>query len=484
MANITQTCLIPGEGIGNSLRLGQTMYSVVKRFDRFNYKMIISYSEEDYLNTPIIVHLPTLGIRLLFENSGSQNLLLIELLSFEHLKIFYNGLALNDISVSSQDNTFVGGQDNSSQSRNSLISAEERLLNEIEAIKKVTPPTLKLIYNKIFGPTYPGKLCKESKYYILSYPGVSFKFKIKLPELSQRISKVSSNENQILSKLLNWDRSEDVSAESISVFEGNSWDDFHSKLKTGQAKVENNDNIKKLKINLRLGTIRICFENGREFLLELGKTTQQAVLNVLGPPEDYFNKFDSRLLIHNHLSKSFNLSDATSNSSVWKFHNYFGYGLDFLYDLNDASSAHETGILKKVIIHNGGIAESLDFMKWNRCNWELIDDTSDDFGKIDSTMYFSDIQDFFSRKNTSPSSARPVLLNRNESEFIDNDLDIINLDEVDSNNSLSEQKSASSSSINSNSRIKTWGQSKLYGCDRCIWEVIDSNGCISSVTIY
>ena len=58
---------------------------------------------------------------------------------------------------------------------------------------------------------------------------------------------------------------------------------------------------------------------------------------------------------------------------------------------------------------------------------------------------------------------------------IDNDLDIVDFPQQTSlenitNNDIPE-------------KVKTCGQSKLYGFDRRILEVIDSNGCISTVTI-
>ena len=123
-----------------------------------------------------------------------------------------------------------------------------------------------------------------------------------------------------------------------------------------------------------------------------------------------------------------------------------------MYDLKTpptASANTLNSVVNKVVLHNGGIVEDLSFMKWNRCNWTI--ESSQFANTINSSMY----------------------LNRYESEFIDNDLDIIDLPNID----------VKKDSVKS-AKLKRWGQSKLYGLERCIVEVINSNGCISSITIY
>jgi len=191
----------------------------------------------------------------------------------------------------------------------------------------------------------------------------------------------------------------------------------------------------------------------------------------LGPPDDYFNKFDSRLLIHKHtkglLADSAQLQE--NDISHYKFHNYYKYGMDVLYDLNGKNTKVQSKTtIKKIILHNGGICESLNFMKWNRCNWEIYNDNV----RFNSSMTFKDLPE-------SLQNLTPVLLNRNESEFVDNDLDIIHFPKEAS---FSQESQLSLSSVDE--RVKTWGQSKLYGFDRCIFEVLDSNGTISTITVY
>lgn len=494
---VKHTAVIPGEGIGNSIKLGQQMYTIVNKFVKFNHKINIAYSDKNYMRTPIIVTLHELGIRLLFENS-TQRLILIEIIDLKYLKLFYNGMNLNDIIVnSSQDHCDEDDTVKMVEGMNAPSIAKDMAEYNLEDLEEVTLvyPTLRDIYNKIFGPTYPGKLSGNCLIYILSYPGISFRFSITSSGLKAQLQEMEKNDDSVLSKLLNWEKPNNIRCEAISIFEGTSWNEFHSRLSNEPPKLRSpsEKSVEMLAINLKLGLIKILFNNKQERFIKIGKTTQQEMLSILGPPDDYFNKFDSRLLIHKHLSKSLELDSDYQDNSIYKFHNYFKLGLDFLYDLNDKSSLGSTGILKKVIVHNGGITESLDFMKWNKCNWTMIpgnnsspDNEFPNDITIDSSMYFDEIpQQFFDAINTQGKEVIPVLLNRNETEFVDNDLDIIDTSEVSSvKETIFKQRSNSIKSVSSNTKTKTWGQSKLYGCNRCIWEVIDSLGCVSSLTIY
>lgn len=491
----TTTPVYPGEGISEFLKLGNSLYDVVSHFNKLNHQLRISYSSQDYLNNPILITLPNLGLRLVFENL-KQCLIMIEVLNFEYMQFTYNNQALNEIMYTEVANT-----------------NEPIMTYSYEKTTKY--PTLKQIYNKTIGPTYPGKLNLANQTYLLSYPGISFKFKIKLTDLMNKL-RALNDESAILSKLINWDKSSDIFAESMAIFNGKNYEEFHNLYLKGASKPAKLGDytslaFDKVTINLKKGKVKfasrkktnVSSDNGAnergDFYIKIGETTQQEILNVLGPPDDYFNKFDSRLLIHSHLmslnssnSKTTGGSDNFDNS-IYKFHNYFRYGLDFLYALNHNSSNRNTGILTKIVVHNGGITESLDFMRWNKCNWEMVtgyqpikNDNFSGHNKLNSSMYFNQFPPEFFEEIKQHSSSdnsllRPVLLNRSESEFVDDDLEFIQPEEVTSSDSINTSRSNES---NLSNNLKTWGQSKLYGCHRCIWEVIESNGCVSCLTIY
>lgn len=495
MAPVPSTNVIPGEGL-DTLKLGQSLYSIVSDFNASNEPLKIAYLSKDYLNTPVTVQVPKLGLRLVFENHDRQQLVLLEVTSFAFLRLVYNNTQFSEVLVNEVLDDLTTGPEAS----NELHFRQEKV---------VRPPTLSQIYNKTFGPTYPGTLSGNN--YVLSYPGISFRFEIHLSELRQKLA-VLLDESAILSKLINWDKAADISCTSLAVYNGDNYEHFHrstfgpKNAQLGAAPVSQDKSSPLLVINLHLGLVKVILSspekgNGtgpeNEFIITIGSTTQQEILSLLGPPDAYFNKFDLRLLIHKHLKSVADDTAQDSNGLIYKFHNYYRFGIDFMYDLNGHQRGlpRNTGVLKKVVLHNGGITESLDFMRWNKCNWKILAGGNgvakspfDEAGpSVDSLMYFSQIpeQFFLAINKGGDSEVRPVLLNRSESEFIDKDLEFIQPEDVAGTDVVFQQSVLSSSSVSTGeSALKTWGQSKLYGCERCIWEVLESNGCISCVTIY
>lgn len=458
MANI-----LPGEGIENEFILGNSLYDTVSRMKDLNERMRIAYGSKNYLDTPILVMLANLGVRLMFHSSGNQELMLIEILDFSCRKLCYKGTFLNDIIYS--------------------YPSDEELCDtsQIPTRKKqVLPSTLKQIYNKIFGPTFPGNLDRERRSYVLSYPGIAFRFKINLDELLLRLENVEDS-NNILSILTNWDVAADIPCQSFAVYKGESYGEFHKCLQTlsrsnlvDYSKSAVGLRVKKILVNLSKGTADIERDLDGPLpaaTIKIGDTTQQDIIRLLGPPDASFNKFDSRLLIHKHLKGMGTASEKSG--SVYKFHNYFRYGVDFLYNLNAAQQS--SGVLEKIIIHNGGIAESLDFMYWNKCDWTVSHGEGTSQVAVDSSMYFGDFSaEFLDRVDTTKNG--PVLLNRGESEIVGSDeVEFVQAKEITNANPVE---------LENVGACKTWGQLKLYGFDRCIFEVVGSNDCISSVTVY
>lgn len=451
--------IVPGEGINNTLVLGQLLYHTISKLKELKQPLKIAYASHNYLHVPILATLPKLGVRLMFHSSQNQELALIEILSFSHLKFTYNGNFLNDIVFADAD--------------------------DLSVCKQVAAPKLKEIYNKIFGPTFPGKLDLEKRTYVLSYPGIAFKFRIELRELAAKLANLE-DQNDILSKLTNWDRAGDIPCESLAIFKGEDYATFlrsqtlemaeKTEIENTPADAADTAAIEKVAFTLSTGTAQILFQDPKKppQTVQIGKTSQQDMLRILGPPDAYFNKFDSRLLIHKHLKVHV---DANSGS-VYKFHNYFRLGLDFLYNLNPPNQ--RGGVLEKIIVHNGGVTESLDFMQWNKCNWEVR--SAPDGEKVDSSMYFDEFgAEFIAAIDNN--KAGPVLLNRNESEITnDDDLEIVHV--AESKQVLFQTASAESLGSKPSNEFKTWGQLKLYGYSRCVWEVIESNNCVSCVTIY
>lgn len=454
--------ILPGEGIENEFVLGNSLYDTVAKMKQLNEPLKIAYGAKNYLDTPILMTLPKLATRLMFHSSGNQELMLIEILDFSCRKLCYKGTYLNDIVYA-----YPSDEELSGSSENPVRK------------KLVLPSTLKQIYNKIFGPTFPGSIDCERRSYVLSYPGIAFRFKINLDELLYRLADVNDS-NDILSILTNWDVAADIPCESLAVYKGESYGEFHRRLKTLSR--SNLRDYAKSGSGLSVSQIRVDLVHGKADIerdldgplptatITIGETTQQDIIRLLGPPDACFNKFDSRLLIHKHL-KAIGMPSEKSGS-VYKFHNYFRHGVDYLYNLNAAQQSG--GVLEKIIIHNGGIAESLDFMRWNKCDWSIHHTEHGLSVEVDSLMYFGDFSgEFFDRIDKTKNG--PVLLNRGESEIVGSDeVEFVQVKEIGGTDVVD---------VENGGTCKTWGQLKLYGFHRCIFEVV-SNGCVSCVTVY
>lgn len=463
--------ILPGDGLGMDLPLGALLYNIIKTLKETGRPFKIAYSSKNYLETPLLITLPEQGVRLMFSATGHQKLLLIEILNFEHLKLNYKGSYLNDIVYTEPTDLELASMSGS----DSYLDFEKK--------KQILPPTLKEVYNRIFGPTFPGALDRESKSYLLSYPGVAFKFYIGLEELLMALGE-NDDKNSILSKLTNWHRASDIICKNMAIFNGDDYSSFLAQLphmardNDAPPRLSNTADlcIEKIVVTLCDGTAEIRFHSENKVppaKIVIGQSTQQDILRVLGPPDAYFNKFDSRLLIHKHILSSTVLD--LDSGSVFKFHNYFRHGIDLLYNLNPPNQ--KGGILLKIIIHNGGIIKTLDFMKWSKCNWK-IQTRPGDAPSVNSSMYFHQFDEsFLNEVNTGKSD--PVLLNRNEIEFSkDDDLEVVLSDELQLNLILS------ATNLTESVESNALGQLKLYGYDRCIWEVVESNDCVSCVTIY
>lgn len=508
----------PGEGL-NQLKLNDSLFLIVNQLK--HEKINLVYSKHDYLNTPITLMIQKLGINLVF---SKDKLKLIEIQvapegmdkdARSHKQPVGPSTSHTTNGTTNGTTNFTNSTTNSTISTTPLVPQLNYYYNNINLNHLTNGITLKLIYNKIFGPTYPGKFVND--YYLLNYPGIGFKFDLR--------GFNHNNEPELnLESLLNSSR--DFICKEMFIFNENSFDDFLSALGggVGSKKYERDRNGAMhgpnggpnteqnhehnlapdlasnrapsestvgtnfattsptdfhLKINLKLGLIQLLI-NSTSHVISIGNTTQQEILNILGPPNDSFNKFDSRLLIHNKYFKHLNLSPSQSSintrNSFLKFNNYFDLGIDFLYDLNNS------GKLIKIILYNGNLIESNHFGHWNKCNYmiylglnsSLSHPFNDDDYKMNSDCYFNQIPNEFFKQTTETTSTRsngvvghsnddssnsnPILLNRAESELIN--MDVIPINETNN-----------------------WGQSKLYCYDKCIWEVLNNN-CISCVTIY
>ncbi|ODQ77677.1 hypothetical protein BABINDRAFT_163388 [Babjeviella inositovora NRRL Y-12698] len=455
----------------NTSELGQSLYETIHYLQRTVHDAFkLTYSHRDILQTPIVIFCPLLKLRLTFE-PFHQKLILVEIL---------------------------------------LESAEsETTVNFTYNAHWITPkPSFAKIYNKIFGPTFPGKLNAAQKTYILSYPGISFKFNLdSVGEKAWEQLKASQTDLNLLNVDINHNQ---VLCSSISVYHGaQSWERFAeslqcilknvvhsasagSPLATLIRPLNGSSRLQKLYVNLPMGHARFVFQDGHDTTLVLGSTTQQEVLARLGPPEEAFRKAHSSGLLIHQLANGPAPSTPRGEFPLLEakvFHNYFRYGCDLMYDTSCDASSGGSPVLKKIVLHSG-VVDSLDFMRWEKCNWCIWDpkgtlsqynlpETAFDWVEEGALQYIVNSEMYFAEVAVNGTGAKkPILLDRNETEFI-HDLEII-----DSSEYLSQGERESVGWEVEDERTKNWGQTMLYGSRRCIWEVLISNDSISSVVVF
>ncbi|KLU82620.1 hypothetical protein MAPG_01691 [Magnaporthiopsis poae ATCC 64411] len=188
--------LYPGQALG-FLVLGASLHDILTRLkaepQRFP-KLDLIYSPNEPIKEPVIVNLPSNGIRLRFDGP-EQRLRLVEVIDFTKNHITFK--------ESNNERDLVRPPGNGSA------------FSSTDAV--AAGPTFKHIYNRFLGPTYDGEFVgggdnKEEGTYVLSYPGVAFTFPMPRSAYSPSkdvMSLLSHNGTQ--------------TATSMAVFSGDSW---------------------------------------------------------------------------------------------------------------------------------------------------------------------------------------------------------------------------------------------------------------------
>lgn len=299
----------------------------------------------------------------------------------------------------------------------------------------ITPnPSFPKIYNHVFGPTFPGYF-SASDTYVLSYPGIVFQF-----DTGGVMEGTVGEPCDLLLEPVDHSK---VRCSTIGIHRGENWKEWvgcWKELLLGEPPLVANafgavlDLPQSVKINPRDGKVSLEGVDG-SVTLHLNSTTQQEALRVLGPPDEVFRKpKDSRILIQ-----------QTNVPGVC--HNYFLKGVDLVYD-----TAQSPAVLVKAVFHLDAV-EAVDFGRWSKCRWEMVN-----IGNAPATleMYFDQLPELVVGKRENP-----VFLDRNALEFV-NTMEMV--DGMDGEE-------------------VAWGQTRLYGHGRCVWEVLGS-GVVTGVTVF
>ncbi|KAI5803803.1 hypothetical protein EDC01DRAFT_644763 [Geopyxis carbonaria] len=451
--------VVPGKALG-FIALGSSLHYVLSRlrsYEKVFTSISTIYDPSSPLDSPVIILLDNNGIRLRFDGTD-QRLRLIEVLDFHKCRLTYNG---GEFTRSASPS---GG------------------------------PSLKHIYHKLFGPTYPGEYVESQGNYVLSYPGVAFSYPVDKKAWKEDVDFVS-----LLSTSF---------AISMAIFSGSSWAEVRGSLFTRPVqspRIPNtnganarlspaNDEVECVKVH-DSNQIEVVRRHNPSFFITLHATTPQDLVSEMGPPNAIYRKNDHRLSIHRARSAARNnanddgddtepddipsedeedLSDLSTTSNSDCFYNYFNHGLDVFVSAV-RSSNHP--VATKVIIH-GNVPGSYEFQRYRRCRWTVDLSASsktpvalsihseetfsqitpmlrDRFGQINKPMPYS-------RGSDSPSSSCELLGGWE-----------------DGDTSLLEKQDMKGLSRNQT----TFGDTELYGFPSLIFEVL-KNKTITCLTVF
>ncbi|KAI9051980.1 hypothetical protein LZ554_004234 [Drepanopeziza brunnea f. sp. 'monogermtubi'] len=398
----------PGQALGFMV-LGATLHDILTRLkaepQRFP-QLDLVYNQTFPVREPVILRLPTNGVRLRFDGP-EQRLRLIEVLDFTKCQLAYKD--------------------------QNVLRAGSNAPTVASQAEDLPGPTFRHIYNRLLGPTFPGEYISPEAgdetglgLYVLSYPGVAFSFPLENSAWSPKKDFVS-----LLSS------SSSHPAASMAIFRGDSWADARERLyvqtidprDTFTALVKGREPVPD---EVRL--VRIYGEGQLELVrsdsvapnwIKLGLTSPQELVAILGPPDAIYRKNDQRMSIHKARpeSRSHGRSESadmrlhddstdTDQSSAHTatddseeddgdgevagnlsgecFYNYFYHGFDVLLSTPTApsqcppsresrapepeditpSDASSRLVATKVIIH-GNVPGSYPFNRHRRCRWEI-----------------------------------------------------------------------------------------------------------------
>ncbi|CDK28131.1 unnamed protein product [Kuraishia capsulata CBS 1993] len=341
----------PHEGIG-AIKLGNSLNQVIKyiKMQSWGTNVVFVYDEREINRVPITLSLPSVGLRFTFD-PYFQKLFLIEATNWSGCEFLYQKVSINGDEA----------------------------------------PTFQTIYNKHFGPAYPGHVEPDSDIYALSYPGIVFKFKLTAAALKKR----TGTDEKFVQTLNGIGSSIDCTG--FSIFKGASWREASALIasclrmtglqflssqanehesSSAESMITWNTHAKVLKlicceINLPIGIVSFSFsshpDDVESFLLQLGKTTMQEMVGIFGLPGEVQDRtFDSKLNIHSLKATAGSGSDSRG---VKKVHKYLRYGFDVIYDTS--ITFYGSPPVKKLVIHNN-MVNSLEFMAYERLNWVML----------------------------------------------------------------------------------------------------------------
>lgn len=392
------------------MTLGASLHAILTRLKsqpQFYPQIDLAYSVPEPISDPVVLTLYANGLRLRFDGPD-QRLRLIEIVDFSRTTFTYKNTELVRTSATSTD----------------------------EPNPSLPGPSFKHLYNRLFGPSYPGEYIPprstDSKgVYVLSWPGLAAKFSLRDNSWSEKADFVSLLSSTAASP-----------ATSLAVFSGSSWLEVRDTLYTKRPLLPRslnhaarpNDNIPDEIEEIIIhdgGRLELFRRASPPLMITLCEITPQDLVAELGPPDAIFRKSASGLSIHaggissknrrpimspnidphmpdqDHSSnKSYtdesenetsNLNDNKDEDISELFYNYFHHGFDVLISSSPAGhSTHRENsnaadfVATKFFLH-GNIPGSYSFNRHRRCRWRIDLDDNGQPLPLTSEMKFSEV---------------------------------------------------------------------------------------------
>jgi hypothetical protein len=498
--------------------LGASLHDIITRLKAEPQsfpKLDLIYDHKQPAKEPVVLYLPTNGIRLRFDGP-EQRLRLVEVLDFTKSRLTYKNhevLKPSTSTVETQADTLSG-------------------------------PTFRHVYHRLVGPTFPGEYVAPEPgdetamgLYVLSYPGMAFSFPISSSSWSPGKDVVS-----LLSS------ASGHPAVSMAIFSGDSWPDARETLYT--------QSLEPLKIFTPLAKtkepvpdevslVKICGEGKLELArpsgngslwIQLGETTPQQLVAELGPPDAIYRKNDQRMAIHkargpgerSRLNSNDHLRDdstdtdqssahtatddseddegdgeAAGNVSGECFYNYFYRGFDVLISNPTNPSQRPPSkpaprdgetlgtipddapsrlVASKLVLH-GNIPGSYPFNRHRRCRWEIdyLNESGNEI--INSETSFKDIESrlheewksIYRNAEEAKARQRGMVLNRDWGDSPSSSCEFLGGWEDSGKRNDAQSSSADDA--------KGLGNTTLFGFPGLVFEVL-KNGTVSGLTVF
>jgi len=502
--------------------LGASLHDILTRLkaepQRFP-KLDVAYDPSTPVTEPIILNLPSNGLRLRFDGP-EQRLRLVEIVDFTKSKITY------------KDREVFKSTSNAHTS--SSIPTET-----------LSGPTFKYVYKSLIGPAYPGEYIEPDVEdsmrmgtYVLSYPGIAFSFPMHSSAWSpgkDMVSLLSSSAVYV--------------AASMAIFSGSTWSDARDilytqpleALKTFAAFSKSREHVPE-----EVGVVRIYGEGSLELVrptatsplwIQLGETTPQELVAELGPPDAIYRKNDQRMSIHKNRAASgthprpdlsdFRQDDSTDtdqssahtttddseeddedgevagNVSGECFYNYFYHGFDILLstptapsqrppskERSNPSSTYNTPadapsqlVATKFVLH-GNVPGSYPFNRHRRCRWDIeylnapggiAINSETPFGEVEKHLH-EEWKSIYKNADEAKSRQRGMVLNRDWGDSPGSSCELLGGWE-DSDHGKRIATSGGGDST------KGLGNTTLFGFPGLVFEVL-KNGTVSGLTVF